>query len=78
MSTSTDNEKCISVELFPSSTWGNGWYEQARAVMHFPSGKVKAIPYYDDEISFTEKELIGLTREQADELYCEKQGKADH
>ena len=43
------------------------------AVATFEDGDEKRIfSYFDDEISFSEKELIGLTQEEAHDLFHEK------
>lgn len=67
-------EKCVSAEIFPPSDWA-GLDNRARAVMLFPSGRVKIIVVWFNHgpNPFTEEELVGLTREQADRLYRKKE-----
>ena len=64
-------ERCIAVEIaYPSRAARE--YGVVCATMRFPTEPPYKIEFYEDEINFTEEELVGLTVPEANELYRRK------
>lgn len=63
-------ERCYQAHVYPSNRFALAF--QAMAVMHFPTEPDFQFDFYDDEIKFTPEELVGLTVEEAVELYHKK------
>jgi len=63
-------ERCYQAHVYPSNASVLAF--QALAVMHFPTEPDYQLDFYDDEINFTPEELVGLTVEEAEDLFHKK------
>ncbi len=63
--------KIVEVEIVPPKGFGDHAVVLV-AYDHFPEVMEKLFSFFDDEISFSKRELIGLTADEASQLYHQK------
>ena len=59
---------CVSAEIIPPKSWG----DMARVKCTMSDNSVYEWRYFDDEISFSQSELVGLTKGEIDTLRSSK------
>lgn len=65
------DERCVKAEIKIPKREGFFDCMPAEVIMHFPSYTWK-FSFYEDEISFSESELVGLTKDEAIDLHRKK------
>lgn len=64
-----DEPRVISARFeFPKTVWDG----RAKAVLVMDDGTEDSLSYYHDEISFSERELVGKTMDECRRLWHEK------
>lgn len=61
--------KITKAEIIPPSGWG----DHAKVIATFSDGsEAEVVRYFTDELSFTAEEFVGLTKDEAVELYYQR------